>query len=172
MDFKEKEYWYLLQTRINQHHKALQNLINQDFNCFSPNIATKSNLKKVSDNRIEPLFPGYIFIRLGENCNWTAAQSTRGVSRFVKFGLYPAKVPDTVVNQIKSDLSRYANKKENISTFKPGDRVSIVNSSFDCYDAIFKCRAGNNRSIILINILEQMREIEISSELVQSLSTQ
>lgn len=75
--------WYLVHTKIRQEAVALANLQRQGFECFLPLIwvekLRRGNLQVVQ----EPLFPRYLFIRLGmgaESQSWAPIRSTLGVS--------------------------------------------------------------------------------------------
>ncbi|CAA2929399.1 Transcription antitermination protein RfaH [Arsenophonus endosymbiont of Bemisia tabaci Q2] len=51
----------------------------------------------------ESLFPNYLFIKFNpEEIHTTTIRSTRGVSHFIRFGLYPVIVPDNIINELKS----------------------------------------------------------------------
>ena len=62
--------WYLLQMKPTQHYRGLNNLVARGYECFSPDITIKKLRKGKKVNVTEPLFPGYVFIKLERNCNW------------------------------------------------------------------------------------------------------
>lgn len=151
----KKSNWYLIQSKPRQHGKALKNLANQNFECYSPYVSfTKHSNNGKIDCR-EPLFPGYIFIKLDINCNWFSISHTRGVSKFVRFGEYPIVVPTDTVDKISENIkyfeSRFREKKE----FRFGENVTINRSCFDKLEAVFQCREGQERSIILIKYIQK-----------------
>jgi len=106
--------WYLIKTKPQQEAIATQNLTNQDFDVFFP--------KAVINNKTTPLFPSYLFIELDDKIqNWTPIRSTKGVSNFVRFGLSFAKVPNQIINLIKTQQQQTIEKMIDICSHHKGD---------------------------------------------------
>ena len=122
------------------------------------------------NNKHVVLFPGYLFIQLNEKTqNWSPINSTKGVSHFVKFGLNFAKVPNSVVEFIKTNQHITAGKLNNLNKFKPGDKVQISDGTFKDYTAIFKCYKSDERVILLMNLLGCEQSLSIKKESVIAL---
>ena len=154
--------WSLFTTKPRQEKKAKKNLENQGYRAFCPMI-------KIND-RLVVLFPGYLFIQLNEKTqNWSPINSTKGVSHFVKFGLNFAKVPNSVIEFIKTNQHITADKLCNLNKFKPGDKVQISDGAFQDYIAIFKCYKSDERVIILMNLLGHEQSLSIKKESVIAL---
>lgn len=156
--------WYLMQMKPNQHHRGLNNLLGQGYECYSPDIKVRKlkNGKRVEI--IEPLFPGYVFIKLQRNCNWFSVGSTRGVAKFIRFGLYPTTVPEKTIESITLNLDSSESHVIRKNELKPGDRVIIDDEGFKDFEAVFKCETSNNRCIILIKYIEKIHEVTIKNE--------
>ena len=154
--------WYLIKTKPRQEKKAKQNLANQGYRVFCPMV-------KIND-RLVVLFPGYLFIQLNDKTqNWSPINSTKGVSHFVKFGLNFAKVPNSVVEFIKSNQHITTEKLINLKKFKSGDKVQISDGAFNNYMAIFKCYKSDERVILLMNLLGHEQSLSIKKESVIAL---
>ena len=154
--------WYLIKTKPRQEKKAKQNLENQGYRAFCPMV-------KIND-RLVVLFPGYLFVQLNEKTqNWSPINSTKGVSHFVKFGLNFAKVPNSVIEFIKTNQHITADKLNNLNKFKPGDKVQISDGAFQDYMAIFKCYKSDERVILLMNLLGHEQSLSIKKESVIAL---
>ena len=154
--------WYLIKTKPRQEKKAKQNLENQGYRAFCPMV-------KIND-RLVVLFPGYLFVQLNEKTqNWSPINSTKGVSHFVKFGLNFAKVPNSVIEFIKTNQHITADKLNNLNKFKPGDKVQISDGTFKDYTAIFKCYKSDERIILLMNLLGHEQSLSIKKESVIAL---
>jgi transcriptional antiterminator RfaH len=164
MEVYENKNWYLLQAKPRQHEKAFRNLRSQEYECYSPTVSVIKNQFDVRESRIEPLFPGYIFINLSVDCNWMAISSTRGVNGFVRFGMYPTKISDEVVHGIDMNLSKYGSSIDYSRKLHPGDLVNIESDAFIDFEGIFKCSVGNHRSIVLIKLLEKTNEIIVETK--------
>ena len=154
--------WYLIKTKPRQEIKAKKNLENQGYRAFCPMI-------KIND-RLVVLFPGYLFIQLNDKTqNWSPINSTKGVSHFVKFGLNFAKVPNSVIEFIKTNQHITTDKLNNLNKFKPGDKVQISDGPFNNYMAIFKCYKSDERVILLIKLLGHERSLSVKKESVIAL---
>lgn len=56
--------WYALQHKPAQGDRALQHLQNQDIACFYPKISVEKIKGGKRSKKLEPLFPGYLFVNL------------------------------------------------------------------------------------------------------------
>ena len=152
----------LLKGRIIFQKIAKENLKNQGYTVFCPIVSIS--------NKTVILFPGYLFINLDEKTqNRSPINSTKGVLHFVKFGLIFAKVPETVIEFIKSNQQITAEKLKNLNNFKPGDKVQISDGAFKNYMAIFKCYKSDERVILLLNLLGNEQSLSFKKELVIAL---
>jgi len=141
--------WYLIQTKPRQEARAEENLRRQDFDCYSP--------RKDSTTQ-EPLFPGYLFIHLDRQMdNWYPIRSTRGVARVVSFGDEPTPVRDELIEQLRQRLAAPPEKLQ----FQPGERVQLHGGSFNELEAIFVATDGEQRSVILLNLLQREQKVRV-----------
>jgi len=154
--------WYLIKTKPRQENIAKQNLENQGYVTFCP--ITNIN------NRFVAFFPGYLFLQLNKKTQkWSPINSTKGVSHFVKFGLNFAKVPNSVIDFIKTNQHITSDKLKDLNKFKPGDKVQISDGAFKNYLAIFKCYKSDERIILLMNLLGNEQSLSFKKELVIAL---
>ena len=58
-------HWYLVHTKPRQEKCALENLQRQGFQCYLPTLLSEKLRQGVLTVVDEPLFPRYLFIRLG-----------------------------------------------------------------------------------------------------------
>ncbi len=113
-------YWYLVHTKPRQEKCALENLERQGYQCYLPTLPSeklRQGLLTVSD---EPLFPRYLFIRLGQGDSaksWAPIRSTKGVSRLVSFGVEPAKVEDGLIELLRVQEASVQAELTNLSRF-------------------------------------------------------
>ena len=96
--------WYVLLCKAKQDHVAEENLMRQGFTCYRPEVIDTTNGKPVKKS----LFPGYIFVFLSRNQDWSPIRSTKGIQRFVQFGVEPKSVSATIIDEIKKRLSGFA----------------------------------------------------------------
>ena len=156
------KHWYLIKTKSKQEDIAIFNLENQNFHVYCPYALIR--------NKNEVLFPGYIFIQLDKDTqNWSPIRSTKGVLYFVRFGLSYAKIPDNIIEFIKTNQLNTAEKLKNINKFKSGDKVQITDGVFKNCIAIFKSYKSDERVILLMNLLGQQQKLTIKQESLNAL---
>ena len=146
--------WHLIKTKPQQEAIATQNLTNQNFNVFFP--------KAVINNKTTPLFPSYLFIQLDDKTqNWTPIRSTKGVSNFVRFGLSFAKVPNQIINLIKTQQQQTIEKMINICSHHKGDYLEIQTGVFKGQQAIFQNYNSSDRVTVLLKLIGQQQTITL-----------
>ena len=149
-------HWYLVHTKPRQELCALENLQRQGYPCYLPVVPAE----KLRQGRLtvvdEPLFPRYLFIRLGEGdsaLSWAPIRSTKGVSRLVRFGVEPAKVADPIVDALRAHEA--SAQAEPARLFKPGDRVRLSEAPFAGIEGIYQITDGERRVMVLIELLSK-----------------
>lgn len=151
--------WYLLQCKPRQNFRAEENLCNQGFICFQPVVEVERLQSGKRRIITEPLFPGYLFIRLDcINDNWSPIRSTRGVSRLVGFTGLPLSVPDDVVETLRQ---RLVEQPRIAPPLLPGDKVIIKDGAFAAIEAIFKAFDGDERVVILLDLMNRQQQLVV-----------
>lgn len=153
--------WYLIHTKIRQERVALENLERQGFECFLPLIRVEKLRRGALQVVQEPLFPRYLFTRLGtglESQSWAPIRSTVGVSRLVTFGQTPAKIEDELIAelQVKTDST-----KVQLRHFEPGEQVVVTDGPFAGVEAIYQMADGESRVMVLLNILSKQVKMSV-----------
>lgn len=153
--------WYLIHTKIRQERLALENLQQQGFECFLPQINAeklrRGNLRVVQ----EPLFPRYLFIRLStglDSQSWAPIRSTLGVSRLVTFGQTPAKIDDELIAQLQVKTN---STEVQLRHFAPGEQVVVTDGPFVGVEAIYQMADAEGRVMVLLNILSKQVKLSV-----------
>ncbi|EHJ06108.1 transcription/translation regulatory transformer protein RfaH [Marinobacter manganoxydans] len=150
--------WYALQHKPAQGDRALQHLQNQDIVCFYPKITVEKIKAGKRTKRLEPLFPGYLFVNLEQtDPMWAKLRSTRGVLRIVSFANKPAAISDEVIQHIKDSLDSVAEQ----GGIKPGQAVHLSEGPFEGIHAIFQAYDGEARAIVLINFMQKQQRVKV-----------
>ena len=148
--------WYLIHTKIRQEQCALQNLERQGYECYLPQIQAEKKMRRGTlALHVEPLFPRYLFIRLGQGLaaqSWAPIRSTTGVSRLVTFGNVPAKIDDGLVELIRAQTGG-ANAVR--PQFEPGQPILITQGPFAGLEAVYQMSDGESRVMVLLSILSK-----------------
>ena len=155
--------WYLVHTKPRQEKCALENLERQGYPCYLPTLPAeklRQGLLTVSD---APLFPRYLFIRLGQGNSarsWAPIRSTRGVSRLVRFGIEPAVVSDGLVQALRAQEASRQGEPERL--FKPGERVRLTEAPFAGIEGIYQMADGERRVMVLIELLSKQVRVQVT----------
>jgi len=113
--------WIVVTLKPNQSKRAEENLLNQGFTTFFPKITYPANEKLVTKD----LFPGYGFIQFTEYEKLLSINSTKGVSRVMRINDSIAKLADSVIENIKKQLSSLNSQFAIRRPFKKNDKVMI-----------------------------------------------
>lgn len=158
------QHWYLVRTKPNAETTAQANLDRQGYELYFPRLAQALLCRGRWRERIGPLFPGYLFLRLDEGRQPLApVRSTPGVACAVRFGLHYAIVPDEVIR----DLRARANPETGMHRLNPGmqlapgARVRILAGPFDGLEGIFQRVSGSDRAIVLLSVLGQTASVAV-----------
>jgi len=112
--------------------------------------------------REEALFPGGVFVHVdSETPVFPRIRSTRGVMNFVRCWTFAVIVPESLIDNLKMiEELKESEKKDAIKKlFESGDKVEIKSGSFKGITAIYECSDGFERSIVLLNILNQQQRV-------------
>lgn len=149
--------WYLVQCKASQDDRAEENLLRQGYTCFRP----KHRCERIKRGRRlfvnESLFPSYLFINLSAYDNWAPLRSTRGVSRIVSFGGKPLAVCKALMAQLRTrDI-----ESTQQAAFTRGEAVRVNEGPFVELEAIFLAMDGDERVVLLMNILEREQRLSL-----------
>lgn len=157
--------WFLLTSKPHKDDLAQNNLERQGYEVYRPLAKRLHRNRGKMVTRIESLFPRYMFIHLdgdingGINDNWGPIRSTLGVSSFVRFGAVnlPTPVPDILITTLKVQEDILGERAIDLDRFHSGDKVIITEGPFRGLQAVFQQYDGENRAIILLKLLEQVK---------------
>jgi transcriptional antiterminator RfaH len=156
--------WYLLQCKARQDSRAEENLLRQNYVTFRPQLVAQRVLRGKPHCVLESLFPGYLFIQLSHEDNWSALRSTRGVSRVVNFNQGPATVTDQVIEHLRARCSGEVPSQ----AFQPGDKLQIIQGPLNTLEGIFLSMDGTERVMILLQLLSREQPIRVPLSHIKS----
>ncbi|KAA1174664.1 transcription/translation regulatory transformer protein RfaH [Marinobacter salinexigens] len=157
--------WYVLQHKPTQGDRAVLHLQNQDIACFYPKITIEKVQSGKRVQKLEPLFPGYLFVNMEQgDPKWAKLRSTRGVLRVVGFGNKPLPLGDDVIQHIKNSLDSVVAQ----GGIKPGQAVELSEGPFEGVQAVFQNYDGEERAVVLINFMQKQQVVKVP---VSSLKT-
>jgi transcriptional antiterminator RfaH len=157
------KYWLTVYTKPRQEDTAGEHLERQGFAVYLPRILAAKRRRDRWQDRIEPLFPRYLFIEVEEGIdNLAPVRSTRGVSHLVRFGNELVPVPDTLIDGLRAmedpDSGFYIHDAD---ALHPGDPVTILDGPFADLQGVYQGMQGEQRALILLEVLGRLHSIYI-----------
>ncbi|MBU0656887.1 MAG: transcription/translation regulatory transformer protein RfaH [Gammaproteobacteria bacterium] len=158
--------WYLLTSKPHKDELAETNLDRQGYEVYRPLAKRLHRCRGKMVTRTESLFPRYMFISLdnGVEDNWSPIRSTLGVASFVRFGTLnlPTAVPNSLIEALKAQEDVLGERAIDLDRFHKGEEVIITEGPFRGLKAMFQHYDGENRAIILLQILQAQRPSKLS----------
>ena len=155
--------WYCARTKPKQEHFAAAHLRrNLNLEVFHPRLrlerATQRGLVRV----VEPLFPGYVFVRCVLEESMNDIQHSNGINSFVHFGSRIPPVADSIVEELQECFGG-----EDTMTvgdrISPGDEVTIGEGAFTGMRAyVLRLMPARKRVQILLDILGGPTLVEVN----------
>lgn len=148
--------WYLVQCKPCQDERAQEHLMRQGYHCYRPQRSCECIVRGYPQIKVQSLFPGYLFIALANDANWAPLRSTRGVTRVVSFGGMPVKVDARLIAQLQQRAGEAPKP-----VLREGESVRITDGSFAELDAIFMAMDGDERVLLLLNLLNRQQQVSV-----------
>lgn len=156
--------WFVVHTKARLEQVAKEHLARQTFETYLPTIRSARRRRSRWHSAVEPLFPGYLFVRLDTAAQSVAPiRSTRGVIGLVRFGNELQPVPDQVIEALAT--THQGDEQTPIdptSLFSKGDPVQFVDGPLAGMTAIFEARTGAERVAVLLSLLGRTKEVNVS----------
>ena len=150
--------WFVVRTKPRQEFIAKANLENQGFEFYLPELVRDTG-------SVEPLFPGYIFIKNQAGPTpFDKIRFTRGILNFVRFGEQIAIARQDLVDSLR----QRENEFKNVSSLKPNQKVYIKDGPFKHLQAIFLEKAGKDRVVLLLKILNSNQQISMNKRFIDT----
>lgn len=151
--------WYVVLTKSREEERAKINLHHQGITAYFPRIEVTRLQRGKPKQLIEPLFPRYMFVLLHENDpGFSKIRYTPGITDFVRFNQQMAKVAPEVISMLKQ---REASQEKIVNLPAVGDKVVISEGSFKGIEAIIQAKKGEDRVLLLFQLLNQQTQIEL-----------
>lgn len=162
--FREELLWYCVKTKPKQEGLATRLLRGElGLEVFCPKIRFKraraTGLAWVN----EAMFPGYLFVRFVYPALHRRVAATSGVARTLSFGGRPCVLDEQIIEDLRKHVAD-GETVEIASEIKEGEEVKVVEGPFLGVRALVtRVMPGRERVAILLNLLGQEREIEVSA---------
>lgn len=160
--------WFAVCCKPRQELVAQENLLRQGFQVYLPRIKLKKCLKGKWLEKVEALFPRYIFIRVNpEVQSISPVRSTRGVVGLVTFGGQPAVVPDEVMDALlQRETTDAGLHQDAYPPLNAGDHIRLLAGPLGGMEGIFVQENGAKRVIIMLELLGKANRVQVNRGLI------
>jgi transcriptional antiterminator RfaH len=153
--------WHLVYTKPRKENLALEKLSEQGLIGYLP-LKPVERIRRTKRQVVqEPLFHRYLFIEADDRflMRRHAIRSTPGVSHLLQIGETDASVDDELIGIIRSLEAGHQDQVE--AYFKPNSVVKITQGIYHDLEAIFVEDQGEQRALLLIQLLQTDTRISI-----------
>ena len=160
--------WYAVQTKPRQEGTAALNLQRQHFHTYLPKIRLRKRRRQQWHKVVEPLFPGYLFIKVapGEQ-SLAPVRSTIGVIGLVRFGVNLVPIPDQVITYLKQhEEADTGQRAADQWPHQPGDVVRVLEGPFAGLSGIYQMEKDETRALLLIELLGRRNTVVVDQAAV------
>jgi len=153
--------WYCLQSKAQREGSTAASLKSQGYEVFLPLKLKDTQLLDTKPKALyEPVFPTYMFIRMGDQDDWNPITKTPGFDKLVKLSrdengfMAPTPVPDSVIEELQS--------LEYVKTdYKQGDQVRVKDGTFKDFTGLIESIDGESRVYVLLEFFNSMKKIKL-----------
>ncbi|MFM8454831.1 MAG: transcriptional activator RfaH [Gammaproteobacteria bacterium] len=148
--------WFVVHTLPLKENLAEAQLQAQNFEVFFPRYAKKRRHARKIDTVVVPLFPRYLFVSFDPEVDqWRSINGTLGVSCLLTRDYIPLKVPTPLIEQLQAESGHNQGliSLDHLQLFAPGDKVKILDGSFQGQVAVFEKMTDQDRVQILLHFL-------------------
>jgi transcriptional antiterminator RfaH len=161
--------WFLIHTKPASESVAQANLERQGYTVYYPRVSRPARIRGRWLERVGPLFPRYVFLNLYVgNQTLGPVRSTHGVANIVRFGSEYTFVPDVIVDGLREreNPETGLHGLQTCAEFEFGSKVQIVAGVFAGLDGIFQRACGDERVIVLLELLGQTAAVRLPTTFV------
>jgi transcriptional antiterminator RfaH len=165
--------WMLIHTKPASESVAQANLQRQGYAVYYPRVLRPARIRGRWLERVGPLFPSYLFCNLDVgNQTLGPIRSTHGVANIVRFGSEYTFVPDVIVNNLleRENPETGLHGLQTCDAFEAGKKVRIVAGVFDGLDGVFQRACGDERVVVLLELLGHVASVRLPTTFVSSRS--
>jgi transcriptional antiterminator RfaH len=152
-------FWCAARLLPQREAAATQCLGLAGFETYLPRLRER---RLVRGRRVEvspPLFPGYLFIWI--EVQWSRARWAPGIASLIMAGDGPARVPNSVISEIRSRERDGLVELAKPPRLRRGDQVRIVQGVFRGYLALYDGMAPRERVMVLLSLLGGQQRVEL-----------
>lgn len=161
------ERWYAVHSRPRMEALALENLQNQAFHAWLPQLRRRVRRKGRWAQVVEPLFARYLFLRVDPQAqDISPVRSTKGVVNLVRQAGVPVPVPDPVMaalfEAVDQETGLHCLSDSVAPALAPGSPVRVLEGPFAGMEGVFQKASGEARALVLLAVLGAPTSVKLS----------
>ena len=165
--------WYVIRTVARQEERAIKNLTAWRVETFLPKLRVRrlNPFTGATMYAAAAMFPQYAFARFDASKLLHQVCYTRGVRSVVRIGGVPARVDDSIIELIQSQIEAdgFVQIKDDL---KVGDRVKIMDGALNNFIGVFDYRIDNTERVaILLTSVSYQPRIVIEREFLEKIDS-
>lgn len=156
-------HWYLVHTKPRQEKCALENLQNQGYQCYLPTIRVAKGCRGTVEITDGPLFPRYLFIKLGQDAppkGTGPIRHTKSISRLVSVGAGPIKISARLIEELHEQEAFVQHQP--IRHFTADKHRQMIGTQSNGIKTVYQMTDSIRRIAFLINLISQQIPAKIS----------
>lgn len=166
--------WYVLRCEPQQERSAAGHLIGRRFKTYLPEIPrwTTRGVRRKKVQVMVPMFPGYLFVRLGpvsDRGRWGEAASTPGIHSFMRLDDSYAIVSDNDMKRVLEVEQGERKPKEKARPYARGETIRIGEGPFTGFNAQIIRLEEQDRITVLLNLLGRATPVSLESSQIEKL---
>ena len=158
----------MVTTKPRNEERAANNLQQGGIEVLAPRLKLRKFKEGQFVSMIEPMFPGYIFVKFHPVDEFRLVKYTRGIKTIVNFGGRIVPIQEELITFIKARL------EEGVATiqqrrFHEGEKIFIKDGPFKNLSGVFEKELdGKERVAILLDGINYCARMEIDRDLIAS----
>ena len=112
------------------------------------------------------MFPGYAFIAI--ELQWHTARWTAGVLGLIMGGIQPARVPDSVIAEIRARERGGLVELPKREKFCTGEAVRVTHGPFSGQLGLYQGQRPRERVLVLMAVLGGQQRVELAKDDIEA----
>jgi len=157
-----ENFWFCLKSKPRQEAVAVRNLrAVGEIEIFFPRIRRTRRGHEKNKEVVEPLFPGYIFVKFNPEDSQGTIKSTRGVLHLVSKGGKAVDVENKVIEELKA-LGPEGILSMLDEELKVGAKIKVIRGIFAGSEGeVLKLATPQKRIAVLLTLLGAQQSVEM-----------
>ena len=165
--------WYVIRVKpFKEAYVQMQLASCTSIKTYCPQMKTPKKYLRRGQTQVEPVFPGYVFVRLDPRTQIFQLRRLHGYNALLSFDGRPARVPDELIR----DFRRKAGSRGYIvyrpaTTLEVNDPVQVVDGAFRGHTGLFlNYQGGAERVCLLMDFMNSRLRMELPASMVEAVA--